>query len=68
VEIFYDNVKKNSMLDAFHLGGLGFDPGYDHVGFVVNKMALGKFPSRSSVFPVMLIKPVAPYSLFIYHR
>jgi hypothetical protein len=39
----------------------GFDPGSVHVGFVVDKMALGQvFPPSSSVFPCQFHSTGAP--------
>jgi hypothetical protein len=40
------------MAQASNLGGPGSIPGSGHVGFVVNKVALGQgFPRSTSVFP-----------------
>jgi hypothetical protein len=41
---------------------LGFDPGSVHVGFMVNKVALGQvFPPVLRFFPVNFIPPVLHY-------
>jgi hypothetical protein len=45
----------------------GFDPGSVHVGFFVDKVALGKVFLRELRFsPVNVIPPVLHYILFIF--
>jgi hypothetical protein len=43
----------------------GFAPGSIHVGFVVDKVALGQVFLSSSFFPVSIIPP--SFSILIYH-